>query len=246
MPKTEEFDFAKNNEELLDSLFTFHSQTKKSRAEVKKTYLKNEPELYATFRITLDALLVRISKKLAGKIVNPTKELSYQYNLLASFVRTHFLINTLIFHGDLIEAHTLIRKQMETLTRLHELDKKPLIKLQKKTPNVLNVFGTVGKGIYPDLSEIAHFSTNEVAKLIEFIDNNGDTGPTLVPIYKDSALICYKRHGYISLYFAYWLIEFLKKRTIANYKSLHDDKTLTIITRMGIDCNIIQIDKETN
>jgi hypothetical protein len=151
----QDFDHKKNVEELLTSVCDFQADSERARAKARDSYRQNEPEQHNVFRITLDGLIVRTSKQLLNKFDNTTDKISYQLSLSASFLRTHFIINDMILNGDLIEAFTLIRKQLEALTRLHEIDDKPLLKLLKKTPNVINLFGEGGKKIYPTLSEIA-------------------------------------------------------------------------------------------
>jgi hypothetical protein len=42
--------------------------------------------------------------------------------LVTSYVRTHFIVTDLILNGDLVEAVTLIRKQLESVARLNELE----------------------------------------------------------------------------------------------------------------------------
>jgi hypothetical protein len=206
------FDHKKNVDELLSSACHFQADSEKARQKARESYRKIEPVQHNNFRITLDGLIVRISKQLRYNINITTDKTSYQINLSASFVRTHYIINDMILNGDLIEAFTLIRKQLESLTRLHEIDKKPLQKLLKQTPKVINIFGKGGKILYPALSEIAHFATPRVGELLTINTfEDGRTGPSLYPAHNIDALACYDRHAYVSMYFVFWFIDFLKK-----------------------------------
>ena len=164
------------------------------------------------------------------KFENSTEQISYQLSLSASFLRSHFIINDLILNGDLIEAFTLIRKQLEILTRLHEIDKKPLFKLLKKTPNVVNLFKDGGKQLYPTLSEIAHFATPRVGELLTVKTfDDGSIGPSVHPAYNIDALACYDRHAYVSIYFVFWFMEFLKKIYGHSYECESDEMTFFIL-----------------
>jgi hypothetical protein len=124
---TTEFDHKRNVEELLSLACKFQADSEKARGQTRESYRKNEPEKHNSFRIILDGLIARTSKQLLNKLDNSNEKISYQISLTTSFIRTHFLINDLILNGDLIEAFILIRKQFESLTRLHEIDDKPLL-----------------------------------------------------------------------------------------------------------------------
>lgn len=238
-----EFDIEKNTEELFKWLIKYQTDSKKAREATREEYRKNEPELHNNFRITIDGLLGRMSNQLIQTFENPTEKNSYQLSLVASFLRSHFLINDLIIDGDLIEAVTLVRKQLEMLTRMHEIDDKPILKLLKKTPNVINIFGPAGKKLYPTLSEIAHFATPRVGDLINFHSKKDNrSGPGLVPFYNEDSIVCYNQHAYVSIYFCFWFMEFLRKLYGEKYNDTYDNQTFLILIRMAEDCNIITLD----
>lgn len=242
---SEQFDHLSNVEELLRGAADFQADATLAREETKEIYRRSEPDGHNTFRITLDGLIARTIQQLANKIENPTEKISYQISLAISFVRTHFIVNDMIMYGDLIEAFTLIRKNFESLTRLHEIDENPLLKLQKKTPNVINIFKEGGKQLYPTLSEIAHFGTTRVGELLTINSHaDGRTGPSLHPAYNVDALGCYDRHAYVSIYFSFWLIQFLKAVYGSKYDHQKDETTFFIMTGIAEDCGIIELPKD--
>lgn len=243
--KEKEFDHKENIESLMHHACNFQGELIKARSDTKEIYRRKEPEIHNTFRMTLDGLIVRCIKQLENKIDEPTEKISYQISLAISFVRTHFIINDLVLEGDLIEAFTLIRKNLESATRLHEIDKSPLAKLLKKTPKVINIFGKGGKQLYPTLSEIAHFGTPKVGELLTVNSHSdGRVGPSLYPAYNIDALACYDRHAYVSLYFCFWLMEFLGKVYKDKYESSKDKTTFFIMIKQAEESGIIQIDKQ--
>lgn len=238
---SKEFDLKKNIEDLMRNAIEFQINSQKSRASTNKEYCSNEPELHNSFRITLDGLIARCIKQLSNKIEEPTEKISYQISLAISFVRTHFIINDMILEGDLIEGITLIRKNLESATRLHEIDKSPLAKLLRKTPNVINIFGKGGKKLYPTLSEIAHFGTPRVGGLLTVHEaDDGRIGPSLYPSYNIDSLACYDKHAFVSIYFVFWLIEFLKKTYKDEYEAAKDETTFLILIKQAEDCGIIE------
>lgn len=241
----EEFDHRENVEDLMQNAVKFQTDLIKARDTANKKYRSKEPESHNTFRITLDGLIARSIKQLGNKIDDPTEKISYQISLAISFVRTHFIINDLVLEGDLIEAFTLIRKNFESATRLNEIDKSPLAKLLKKTPNVINIFGKGGKKLYPTLSEIAHFGTPRVGELLTIkTEMDGRIGPSLYPVYNDNSIACYDRHAFVSIYFSFWLIDFLKKTYGKKYDHTKDESTFYIMVKLAEDCGIILFDNE--
>ena len=128
-------------EEIMRNACEYQGKCFEARDQVRKYYKTQEKEGENTLRIFIDGLMAKIAQEQASKkIENTNDKISYQISLFTSFIRTHYLINDLFMQGDIIEAITLIRKQFESLTRLNEIDSKPLLKLHKKTPNVCNIF----------------------------------------------------------------------------------------------------------
>lgn len=238
----EKFDHRSNVEELMRAACDFQAAAEIARQETKEKYRRAEPDGHNGFRITLDGLMARTISQLANKIDNTSEKISYQIGLAISFVRTHYIINDMIMYGDLIEAFTLIRKNFESVTRLNEIDSSPLLKLIRKTPNVINIFKDGGKQLYPTLSEIAHFGTPRVAELLTINSiNDGRVGPSLHPSYNVDALGCYDRHAYVSIYFVFWLIQFLKSIYGEKYNHNKDEATFAILTKLALENGIIQL-----
>lgn len=237
----EKFDHKSNTKELLSLAVKYQENSIKFRAKTNDEYRKKESELHNTFRISLDGLIVRIVNALSEKIENPNEKISYQISLSISFIRTHFIINDMILQGDLIEAFTLIRKNFESVTRLNEIDKSPLRKLLKKTPNVINIFGKAGKQLYPPLSEISHFGTPRVGELLTIqSDENGKVGPSIYPLFNENAFACYDRHAFVSIYFIFWMIEFLKTVYGDKYDSKKDEATFMIMMSIAEECGLVE------
>ena len=138
----------------------FQGQSHELRGHATELYKKNETDQEFSIRLRVDGLMVKLANNMSAKIKSEyeNENTSYQLALLSSFVRTHFIINDHILNSDLVEASILTRKQLESLTRLHELDTKIVDKLTGKTPNVQNVLKGPGKQLYPHLSSIAHFA----------------------------------------------------------------------------------------
>lgn len=154
-------------EALLKLACDFQGESLKRREVSRETYLQNEEQHESSIRILIDGLMAKLTNVMIEKKIKDAYERkSYQINVLASVVRTHYLINNLIMDGDLVEAQILIRKQLESLTRLDELDSASLQQLPKGTPNVNNRFRNLYKTAYIPLSEVAHFGSPKVSRFL--------------------------------------------------------------------------------
>ena len=227
-------------EKLLKISTDFQGLSEKARNDVKGTFIAKETDGLAAVRLTLDGQISRLFLRFLDKIDNTNEKISYQLYLSASFIRTYFIINDLILSGDIIEAITLIRKQIENLTRLIEINEKPLTKLLKKTPNVCNVLDKMGKSIYPELSEIAHFGTPRVGELIKMDKaGEGKSGPSVLPAFSSKLFDVYKEHAFISITFVFWIIEFLKSIYQEKYDCTSDELLMEHIFTLALDLGII-------
>jgi hypothetical protein len=208
----------------------FGSNSQKARDASLKRYKLEESKIpkLSEFRLMLDGLILSVSQNFHTPPALINENISYRIGLCASYLRTHFIINDLILSGDIIEATTLVRKQLEAFTRLNELEKKEISKLQKKTPNVNNTFNGVTKELYSKLSEIAHSGSDDVVDLISnFEENNNRSEVNIYPLYSSNSLQCYKFHCYIALGFVSYFIKFAQ--TIYDYNDAEDIEMFLIL-----------------
>lgn len=192
----------------------FISKSDNSRMNSNEKYkiAESKIELLTDFRTLLDGLILNVSKNFHTPVKELNENISYQIGICASFLRTHFLINKLIMGGDIIEATTLIRKQLEAATRFSELETKEIQKLTKRTPNVNNESKGVTKDLYSKLSEIAHSGSLDVTLLIARIDSNENISTAnIFPFFSKDSLECYKFHAYVAMIFLGKYINFARK-----------------------------------
>lgn len=231
-------------EKLLRDTCDFQGQSMACRNEASIKYRSKESNEESYIRVVIDGLMTRLANNMRSEVKETNEKISYQIALSASYVRTHFIINDLILHSDLIEASTLIRKQLESLTRLLELDDKPLQKLMRKTPNVINTFKKAGKQVYPHLSEIAHFASPKPSELLHVMElSEGMVGPSLMPAYIESAHGCYDLQALVSFYFLFWFIE-KQRQFYEEFTGNAEERLLVAAFKTAIDSGIIRIDEE--
>jgi hypothetical protein len=192
---------------LLRAACEFQGKSLAARESCRKQFRQIEQNEDNIFRILVDGQLGLMAEKMASKVDSTTPAISYQIGISASFIRTHFLVAEFILNGDLVEAIVLIRKQLESLARLHELDSKPLQKLTGKVPNIQNSLKAGTRQMYEELSEVAHFSTPRVTTLLHVAERGELIGPSLLPAHTELGKACIDMEHFVVVYFIAWMIE---------------------------------------
>jgi hypothetical protein len=117
-------DFGKIAEDLLRSACDFQSRSQQARELCREIFRRNESNEQNNLRIDVDGMVAILAEKISEPISKITEESSYQIGLSASFIRSYYLVTDHLMNGDLIEGLVLLRKQIEILARLLELEEK--------------------------------------------------------------------------------------------------------------------------
>ena len=227
--------------------FNFQTEMDKFQAEHQEKYVENEGTGITGFRYLLDGVIADIALFFTTKIENINESQSYQLNISLSMIRGHYIINNLLLQGNILEASVLIRRQLESLTRIIELDTKPLSKLLRKTPNVFNTLDRFAKKAYKELSEVAHFGTPRVGHLLVYKEmDDGRMGPSLFPEFTMQAIDIYKYHGSIMVLFYSWFREFAEKMYGKDHEKqeLYKEIMLKLFTNAMAVGVIVKVDDE--
>ena len=134
------------------------------RKEALKSLLAEYPGIIGVFgRMTsfFTALCARLND-----VKVPYEALQYKLLLAVSFMRTHICVCEHIFNSENVEAATLMRKQLELIARMREVEVKDLENLYEKVPNV--VFGRPMNVLYGILSKIAHNADMESLDMLGY------------------------------------------------------------------------------
>jgi len=166
-------------EGLLAAACNFQGRGMAARDKCREDFRDAEREEDNTLRIMVDGLVASLQDKLSQPIEKVDSGISYQIGLVTSYVRTHFIVTDLILNGDLVEAVTLIRKQLESVARLNELDQRP----------------------------VAHFSKPRVSELMHVIQDGDRMGPSLYPAFTVHSFACLDMHHFVAIYFLAWITE---------------------------------------
>lgn len=177
----------KITELIIKNTCDFQAISDESRKIAREKFREKETEVENTIRISIDGLIASLIKETENKIDIVDEKISFKLPLISSYVRTHFIINDFLLNGDLVEASVLMRKQLEAVARLNELDSRSLKKLLGRTPNVSNILkGESGK-IYGLLSEIAHSSSYRIGELLSVVEDGEKIGVSNLPTYSEHA-----------------------------------------------------------
>lgn len=209
---------------LIKNTCDFQAMSDDAREITREKYRRKETEEENTIRISIDGLIASLIKETKNKIDVVDEKISFKLTLISSYVRTHFIINDFLLDGDLVEASVLMRKQLESVVRLNELDSKSLEKLLGKTPNVGNILkGESGK-IYGLLSGIAHSSSHRIGELLSVVEDGEKIGVSNFPTYSEHAHAGWDLNTFISFYFLFHLLECVKnwypKKDFSEYSTL--------------------------
>ncbi len=196
---------------------SFIATSEQSRRRCRELYLENETQDESVLRLLLDGLVADFAIKTTQKIESADETISWQLSVSASFIRTYYVVGRLILDGDLVEASVLLRKQLEAITRLQELDKHPPHKLFGSTPNVKNTVAAGGEykqavgRLYGYLSGIAHSGNPNFGTLLTPMEQGDKIGPSLQPQYSEQSRGLNDLQVFLALLFLSWFAQSLAK-----------------------------------
>ena len=193
-------------EDCFKSLSDLGVQIQQAEERHRKEFLSQESPAYNNARIMIDGLVSSIFLKADEPIKLITPEGEYQLLIGASFVRTHLLLDGIILNGHIVDSHCLLRKQLEQLARLQELESQTVDKLKKKTPNIKNA-GDGSGPVYGAQSEVAHFSLPEVGySLLATLSCGTHSRVTAQPSFTRNSVFAMNSRLFIGVKFAAWFI----------------------------------------
>lgn len=166
----------------------------------------------------------------------PYEELQYKLLLTVSFMRTHICVCEHIFNSENVEAAILMRKQLELIARIREVEVKDFGSLYDKVPNV--VFGRPMNSLYGILSKIAHNADLESLDMLGFrMEDENHKQICVYPIYNANTI--YSFDVAIGL-FLMFMVEaiFLQKQMFPDYKIQADGDAIVDFFQYGQSTNI--------
>lgn len=173
----------------------------------RRTFYETDPEAHLLATFILEAL-ADFSMRTSGKPWPlQTTEGGYSAGLVVSFIRTQFVVVRCAEESNLIEGTTLLRKQLEVLARLNEIDNAggSLRKLLKKTPK-LNALKSKVRKTYDSFSEVAHSSVPDHFHLLGAGEEERYRSyMSIYPKFSRNSYVLLHNTGHVFLEFWTWL-----------------------------------------
>lgn len=202
---------------------------KECREQALQALLAEYPSLPGLFgRMT--AFFTNFSERLDGVEI-ADESMQYKMLLAVSFMRTHVCACEHLFNSENIEGVTLLRKQLELIARMREIDEKDLSKLYDKVPNV----GFVGpmKVLYGLTSKIAHSADMNSLDMLGFrMEGEMHKHILLHPVYNDDTVHSINMAIGLFLMFVMEAIR-LQQEMIPDYNNNEDGNMLMDFFQFG-------------
>lgn len=192
-------------------------------------FFKEYPTIPEAFgRMT--SFFTNITQRLNGIEISDEK-LQYKILLTVSFMRTHICACEHIINSENIEGVVLLRKQLELIARMKEVDVKELEQIYNKTPNVS--YGYPMNDVYGMMSKIAHNSNVESLDMLGFtMEDNIHKYFSVYPIYNNNTI--YSFDMAIGLFFMFALETVsLQKSILPDYNIQSDGDAIMDFFQFG-------------
>lgn len=211
------------------------------RLKAQNDFAENLPG-FEEIESSIDSYIERVVNRYEGDKIPKTEYSSYASGLIASFVRTFYIVKEHIHYAELIEAVTLLRKQLEALSRLNELLKVESIeRILKKTPNVKNLSTSILR-MYGTFSEVAHSSVSIHFELLGISEKGNNSGYSLFPHYSENVNVAYQHLIFTFLEFFLWMKTF-QDLNVPDYTEEEDLEFLDSFLALCLEKNIFEMAK---
>jgi len=199
------------------------------RKEAFKVLLAEYPGVIGVFgRMT--SFFTTLSTRL-DRVEVSDEQLQYKLLLALSFMRTHICACEHTFNSENIEAAVLLRKQLELIARMREVEVKDLKDLYERVPKV--GFGRPMNVLYGILSKVAHNADLESLDMLGFrMDDETHKQFCLYPVYNENTIYSFDVAIGLFLMFAVEAI-LLQKRLFSDYDIHADADAITDFLMYG-------------
>lgn len=205
-----------------------------ARAYAEKRLKEDYPEYEIIVNKMVD-FFTMITEKLDSVEITDEKQ-QYKLLLVVSFMRTHYVINELIIYSEIIEASTLMRKQLELIARLKEIEVSELECIEKKVPQMKHVPWM--KEYYGLWSQVAHSASLDSLDLLGYnMEDENHKRFYVQPSYTENTIDAFNMNIGLFMMFAVEVANIMEK-IIPNYKPVEELKFVLSLNEYGSKTNI--------
>lgn len=205
-----------------------------ARAYAEKHLKEDYPEYEIIVNMMVDYFTM-ITEKLDSVEIADEKQ-QYKLLLVVSFMRTHYVVNELIIYSEIIEASTLMRKQLELIARLKEIEVSELEKIEKKVPQMKHVPWI--KDYYGLWSQVAHNASLDSLDLLGYnMEDEEHKRFYVQPSYTENTIDAFNMNIGLFMVFALEIVSILEELLPA-YKPVEELKYLLSFNEYGSKTNI--------
>lgn len=211
----------------------------KERLVEARTYsekrLKEDYPEYENIVNQITSFFTMITEKLDSVEIADEKQ-QYKLLLAVSFMRTHYVVNELIIYSEIIEAATLMRKQLELIARLKEIDVCELERIDKKVPQMKHI--SCMKEYYGLWSIVAHNANKDSLDLLGYnFEDETHKRFYVQPTYTENTISALCMSIGLFEMFAIEIIS-LMDVIVPNYRLDEERKFLFAFNKSGCETNI--------
>lgn len=182
------------------------AQREGSRMRARREFLRS-PHARTVFH-SLRHSVTDFVYGMSGRSWEAAPHANYYVGLQTSYLRTQGLVLDLACDGEVLDGATLLRRQIEVIARLHELDEtEDVSKLLKRTPNV-NALKSRVRGLYGSYSEIAHSSVDYVFDLLASGEAGLEQWVSVYPKFSTNSHVLLQNAAMVHLEFLLWARDF--------------------------------------
>jgi len=205
-----------------------------ARTYAEKRFKEDFPE-YEIIVNKMTDFFTMVTEKLDSVGIADEKQ-QYKLLLIVSFMRTHYVVNELIIYSEIIEASTLMRKQLELIARLKEIEVCELERIEKKVPQMKHVPWL--KGYYGLWSQIAHNASLDSLDLLGYtVEDETHKRFYVQPTYTENTIEAFNMNIGLFTAFALEVADILEV-LIPKYKPVEEFNFLFSFNKYGIKTNI--------
>lgn len=158
-----------------------------ARSAIRARWKKDASDLLDAHQSALSAIVSMVDRVANIEFEQQSKPVEGRMSLTVQFIQGIDVCETAISEGLYSQAAALLKQEMETIEAVHEYETGQ--RRDRKTPrlNLLRGFGRA----YGEFNNYAHASVEDIHKSIVHFEEEGISGPSVIPQYQREIAECF-------------------------------------------------------